>query len=84
MHFPGVTNPAGVRRESALTAPRVVPTVATRGVSHPLSAAVIEDAPRYLAVIDHVLAMDYLTPDLRRRVVRMQRQLVLAKSKAHR
>lgn len=56
--------------------------MAARRASHPLSAAVVEGAPRYLANIDRVLAMYYITPELRRRVVRMQRQLVLAERKA--
>lgn len=43
---------------------------------HPVSAAVAAEAGRYLAVIEHVLALDFLKPDLRTKVVRMQRQLI--------
>lgn len=51
--------------------------------SHPISIAVAAEASRYLVVIDHVLAMGYLKPDLRRRVVKMQQQLMDAESTAH-
>ena len=53
-------------------------TMGERRSPHPISNAVAAQAGRYLAVIDAVLAMDYLKPDLRRKVMRIQRQLILA------
>ena len=50
---------------------------------HPLSEAVAAEAGHYLTVIDHVLAMDYLKPDLRKKVVRLQRQLMEAETNNH-
>lgn len=50
---------------------------------HPLSEAVAAEAGHYLTVIDHVLAMDYLKPDLRKKVVRLQRQLIEAEASNH-
>ena len=50
---------------------------------HPVSAAVAAEAARYLAVIDHVLALNYLRPDLRRKVIRMQRQLIEVEINSH-
>ena len=37
---------------------------------------VAREAGKYLAVIDHVLALGRLRPELRKRVVRMQRRLI--------
>lgn len=51
--------------------------------SHPISEMIAAEAPRYLAVIDQILAMDYLQPDLRRRVIRLQRQLIQIELGAH-
>lgn len=58
-------------------------TVATRVSAHPFSEAVAREAGRYLLVIDHVLAMNYLKPDLRRRVVNLQRNLIQIELNAH-
>lgn len=55
----------------------------SRASSHPVSEAIAAEASRYLAVIDHVLALDYLKPDLRRRVIRMQRQLMKVELNNH-
>ena len=59
-----------------LTGPRTVLAMVGRKSPHPVSEAVAAEASRYLAVIEHVLALDYIKPDLRRKVVRMQRQLI--------
>ena len=37
----------------------------------------------FLVVIDHVLALNYLKPEPRRRVVKLQRQLIKAEMSAH-
>ena len=50
---------------------------------HPLSEAVAAEAGHYLTVIDHVLAMDYLKPELRRKVLRLQQQLIEAEINTH-
>lgn len=57
--------------------------MAERVAPHPISEAIAAEASRYLVVIDHVLALDYLQPDLRRRVVKMQRRLIEAELSAH-
>jgi len=54
-----------------------------RSPVHPLSTTVVREAGKFLAVIDHVLALNYLKPDLRRRVVKLQRQLIKAEMTAH-
>ena len=54
-----------------------------RQPSHPISAYIARDAGRFLSVIDHVLALDYLKPELRRRVVRLQRDLIKAEVRSH-
>jgi hypothetical protein len=56
---------------------------ALRSEAHPLSESIARNAGKFLAVIDHVLALNYLKPDLRRRVVKLQRQLIKAEMSAH-
>ena len=51
--------------------------------ARPLSTAVVRQAGKFLVVIDHVLALNYLKPELRRRVVKLQRQLIKAEMSAH-
>lgn len=50
---------------------------------HPISDYIARDAGRFLVVIDHVLALNYLKPDLRRRVVKLQRNLIRAEMVSH-
>jgi hypothetical protein len=51
---------------------------ALRSDVHPLSDLIARDAGKFLAVIDHVLALNYLKPELRQRVVKLQKQLIKA------
>jgi hypothetical protein len=46
------------------------------------SDRIASDRRRVLEVIDQVLALDYLAPDLRRRVIKLQRGLVEAELSA--
>ena len=58
---------------------RTLPGVnALRSDAHPLSDLIARDAGKFLAVIDHVLALNYLKPELRQRVVKLQKQLIKA------
>jgi len=54
-----------------------------RSQAHPLSESIAPDAGKFLAVIDKVLVLNYLKPDLRRRVVKLQRRLIDAEMSAH-
>ncbi len=63
---------------------RTLPCVsALRSNVHPLSDLIARDAGKFLAVIDHVLALNYLNPELRRRMVKLQKQLITAEVSAH-
>ncbi len=57
--------------------------IKVRSQVHPLSESIARDAGKFLAVIDHVLALNYLKPALRQRVVKLQRQLIRAAISAH-
>lgn len=55
----------------------------SRQTAHPVSEMIARDAGRFLTVIDHVLALNYLRPELRRRVVKLQRDLIRAEMVSH-
>ena len=56
-----------------------------RGATAPLvlSGRIASDPRPFLEVIDHVLMMDCIKPDLRRRVIRFQQVLIRAELDAH-
>jgi len=49
-----------------------------RHPAHPVSEMIARDAASFLTVIEHVLALNYLRPELRRRVEKLQRELLRA------
>ena len=53
------------------------------GEAHKLSDYVAKDPQRFLSVVDHVLSLGYLEPDLRQRVLRLQSQLIKAAQSTH-
>jgi hypothetical protein len=48
-----------------------------------LSERIASNPRQFLDVIDRILTMDYLKPDLRRHVIRLQERLIQAELQAH-
>lgn len=57
--------------------------MAARSGRHSLAASSIPDSTRFIELIDHILVMNYLKPDLRLRVISLQRRLIEAELNEH-